>query len=164
MEVVKNIAAVVGCISAVIALVGTIVKPVRKKFVNWVKHTSEASETSMAIQDINTKLASLTEKVDAVGKNNENTKQEILQRINDIDRRMQMLDKRVFENERDRIKAELSEYSARCARGMKLYPEEKIHIDEIYQKYTDELHCNSTGSDFYHGIIKYYEQQDWLKG
>ena len=36
METVKNIAAIIGCISALIALITTIVKPIRKKFVDWV--------------------------------------------------------------------------------------------------------------------------------
>lgn len=152
MELIKDIAAIVGCISAIIALITTMFRPVRKKIVNWIKHTSEASETAIAIKDINTKIASLE---DSVG--------DILTRVNKIDSRIKTLDQRVFENERDRIKAELSECAARCARGMKLYPEEKLHIDEIYSKYSNELHCNSIGSTLYQEIIKYYEHQDWLK-
>ncbi len=152
MESIKDIAAIVGCISAIIALITTIFKPVRKKFVNWVKHTSEASETSMAIKEINTKITTL-----------ESSVTEILGRVNKIDNRIETLGQKVFENERDRIKAELSEYASRCARGMKIYPEEKLHIDEIYSKYSNELHCNSTGSEYYHEIVKYYDHQDWLK-
>lgn len=152
MEFIKDIAAIVGCISAIIALVTTMFRPVRKKIVNWIKHTSEASETAIAIKNINTKIASL-----------ENSVGDILTRVNKIDSRIKTLDQRVFENERDRIKAELSECAARCARGIKLYPEEKLHIDEIYSKYANELHCNSMGSTAYHEIIKYYEHQDWLK-
>ena len=46
---------------------------------------------------------------------------------------------------------------------MKLYPEEKLHIDEIYAKYAEELKCNHRGTEYYHEIVKYYENQDWLK-
>lgn len=152
MELIKDIAAVIGCISAFIALITTIFKPIRKKIVNWIKHTSEASETSAAIKDINANITSL-----------ENNVVTILERLDKIDNRIKTLDERVFENERDRIKAELSECAFRCARGIKLYPEEKLHIDEIYSKYSNELHCNSTGSEAYHEIVKYYENQDWLK-
>lgn len=152
METVKNIAAIIGCISALIALITTIVKPIRKKFVDWVKRTSEASETSNAIKEINGQIATLQDSIE-----------QILGRVNKIDDSIADLNNTVFENERDRIKAELSEYASRCARGMKIYPEEKIHIDEIYSKYSNELHCNSTGSEFYHEIIKYYENQSWLK-
>ena len=152
MELIKDIAAVIGCISAFIALITTIFKPVRKMIVNWIKHTSEASETSVAIKDINASIMELKGNMEA-----------ILKRLEQIEKSVKTLDERVFENERDRIKAELSECASRCARGIKLYPEEKLHIDEIYSKYSNELHCNSTGSEAYHEIVKYYESENWLK-
>lgn len=152
MEAIKDVAAIVGCISAIIALITTIFRPARKRFIDLIKRTSEASETAIEIKEINKKITAL-----------EGITSEILGNIGNIDKRITSLDKRVFENERDRIKAELSEYASRCARGMKLYPEDKLHIDEIYSKYADELHCNSTGTEFYHEIVKYYDQQDWLK-
>jgi hypothetical protein len=153
MELIKDIAAVIGCISAFIALVTTIFKPVRKKIVNWIKHTSEASETSAAVKEINAKITALEGNVG-----------EILERIDKIDDRIKTLDKRVFENERDRIKAELSEYASRCARGIKIYPEEMTHINEIYYKYHEILGCNSFGTKMYDVIVKYYESQEWLRG
>lgn len=153
MELIKDIAAVIGCISAFIALVTTIFKPVRKKIVNWIKHTSEASETSAAVKEINVKITALEGNVG-----------EILERIDKIDDRIKTLDKRVFENERDRIKAELSEYASRCARGIKIYPEEITHINEIYYKYHEILGCNSFGTKMYDVIVKYYESQEWLRG
>lgn len=152
MELIKDIAAVIGCISAFIALITTIFKPIRKMIVNWIKHTSEASETSVAIKDINASIIELKGNMES-----------ILKRLEQIEKSVKTLDERVFENERDRIKAELSECVSRCARGIKLYPEEKLHIDEIYSKYSNELHCNSTGSEAYHEIVKYYESQNWLK-
>lgn len=152
MELIKDIAAVIGCISAFIALVTTIFKPVRKKIVNWIKHTSEASETSAAVKEINAKITALEGNVG-----------EILERIDKIDDRIKTLDKRVFENERDRIKAELSEYASRCARGIKIYPEEMTHINEIYYKYHEILGCNSFGTKMYDVIVKYYESQEWLR-
>ena len=152
MELIQDIAAVIGCISAFIALITTIFKPIRKMIVNWIKHKSEASETSVAIKDINASIMELKVNMEA-----------ILKRLEQIEKSVKALDERVFENERDRIKAELSECASRCARGIKLYPEEKLHIDEIYSKYSNELHCNSTGSEAYHEIVKYYESQNWLK-
>lgn len=152
MELIKDIAAVIGCISAFIALVTTIFKPVRKKIVNWIKHISEASETSTAVKEINAKITALEGNVG-----------EILERIDKIDDRIKTLDKRVFENERDRIKSELSEYASRCARGMKIYPEEMVHIEEMYTKYSNDLHCNHTGTQNYNIIANYYKSQNWLK-
>ena len=145
MELIKDIAAVIGCISAFIALITTIFKPIRKMIVNWIKHTSEASETSVAIKDINASIIELKGNMEA-----------ILKRLEQIEKSVKTLDERVFENERDRIKAELSECASRCARGIKLYPEEKLHIDEIYSKYSNKLHCNSTGSEAYHEICLLY--------
>ena len=156
MELIKNIATVVGCCISVITLLGIIIKPARKKVIDWIKHTSEATETSIAIQEMNKKL-------DEICKSSKETDAILIERIDTLDERVEKLDKRVLENERDRIKAELSEYASRCARKMKIYPEDKLHVDEIYAKYTNELHCNSTGSEFYHEIIQYYEHQDWLK-
>ena len=145
MEIIKNIAAVIGCITAAIGLIGIIFKPIRKGISDWIKKIIGSSESANAIKRIDVSLLALDGKIDNLYK------------------RVEKLDQRVFENERDRIKAELSEYVSRCARGMKIYPEEKVHIDEIYTKYTNELHCNSTGSEFYHEISQYYEHQDWLK-
>lgn len=163
MELIKNIATVVGCCISVITLLGIIIKPARKKIIDWIKHTSEATETSIAIQEMNKKLNVLEEKIDEIGKASKETDATLIERIDTLDERVEKLDKRVLENERDRIKAELSEYASRCARKMKIYPEDKLHVDEIYAKYTNELHCNSTGSEFYHEIVQYYEHQDWLK-
>ena len=145
MEIIKNIAAVIGCITAAIGLIGIIFKPIRKGISNWIKKIIGSSESADAIKRIDVSLLALDGKID------------------NLYEQVEKLDQRVFENERDRIKAELSEYVSRCARGMKIYPEEKVHIDEIYTKYTNELHCNSTGSEFYHEISQYYEHQDWLK-
>lgn len=145
MEIIKNIAAVIGCITAAIGLIGIIFKPIRKGISDWIKKIIGSSESANAIKRIDVSLLALDGKID------------------NLYEQVEKLDQRVFENERDRIKAELSEYVSRCARGMKIYPEEKVHIDEIYTKYTNELHCNSTGSEFYHEISQYYEHQDWLK-
>ena len=145
MEIIKNIAAVIGCITAAIGLIGIIFKPIRKGISDLIKKIIGSSESANAIKRIDVSLLALDGKIDSLYE------------------QVEKLDQRVFENERDRIKAELSEYVSRCTRGMKIYPEEKIHIDEIYAKYTNELHCNSTGSEFYHEISQYYEHQDWLK-
>ena len=145
MEIVKNVAAVIGCITAAIGLLSIIFKPIRKHASIWIKKIIGSSESAKAIERIDVSLTALYEKIDG------------------LCGRLDQIDQRVFENERDRIKAELSEYVSRCVRGMKIYPEEKTHIDEIYAKYKDELHCNSTGTEFYHQIAQYYEHQDWLK-
>lgn len=83
MELIKDIAAVIGCISAFIALITTIFKPIRKMIVNWIKHTSEASETSVAIKDINASIMELKGNMEA-----------ILKRLEQIEKSVKTLDER----------------------------------------------------------------------
>ena len=37
------------------------------------------------------------------------------------------------------------------------------NLSEMYHKYKDQMHCNSTGSQNYQTIVDYYEKQAWLK-
>lgn len=57
MELINTIASYCGSISAIIALVVLIVKPVRSKFVDWVTKTSNRDE-------LNSKIDNLTELVE----------------------------------------------------------------------------------------------------
>lgn len=57
MEYINTIASYCGSISAIIALVVLIVKPVRSKFVDWITKTSNRDE-------LNTKIDNLTELVE----------------------------------------------------------------------------------------------------
>ena len=57
MEIVNTIASYCGSISAIIALVVLVVKPIRNKFVDWVTKTSNRDE-------LNTKIDNLTELVE----------------------------------------------------------------------------------------------------
>ena len=98
MELIKDIAAVIGCISAAIALITTIFKPVRKKIVNWVKHISEASETSLEIKAVNNRLDALEKKIDEFVEASKTTENTIIERINTLDKRVETLDRRVLED------------------------------------------------------------------
>ena len=57
MEYINTIASYCGSISAIIALIILVVKPVRNKFVDWVTKTSNRDE-------LNTKIDNLTELVE----------------------------------------------------------------------------------------------------
>ena len=174
---IKDIASIVGGIMTIIAFLSLIMKPTRKKLEAWIRKATDVENTSKRLDTVSdsilkqqenirllsTKLDQQQNKFDDSNEQSKKADQQILSHIQVIDNRIDKLDQRVLENERDRIKAELSEYASRCARGIKIYPEEKLHIDEIYYKYSNELHCNSTGSEYYHEIVKYYESQDWIK-
>lgn len=156
IEIITDIASVFGSIMTIIAFLSLLLKPTRKKIEEWIRNVTWSEETKKAIENH-------TQSIDTLKANSEKADKQILSHMQEIDTRLDKLDKRVLENERDRIKAELSEYASRCARGMKIYPEEMMHIEEIYAKYSNEMHCNSTGSQNYHTIVDYYKNQEWLK-
>lgn len=145
MEIFKNIATVVGCISACIALLITIIKPLRQILVNSIAHKSQYQKMIDNIEKLNNKL------------------DESL--INDakIQERLEKVEKNVLENEAERLKSELSTYYNKCCRGLQIFPEEMLRIDEVYDKYHNKLGLNHIGTKMYDAIEKYYKQQDFIK-
>lgn len=156
IEIITDIASVFGSIMTIIAFLSLLLKPTRKKIEEWIRNVTGSDETKKAIENH-------TQSIDTLKANSEKADKQILSHMQAIDTRLDKLDKRVLENERDRIKAELSEYASRCARGIKIYPEEMTHINEIYYKYHEILGCNSFGTKMYDIIVKYYENQQWIK-
>ena len=143
MEIFKNIATVVGCISACIALALTIIKPLRQRVIDsFVKKTQDKKRDEI-IDEIKKKLDTLLEK-------NEN-----------IENRLTCVEENVLENEADRIRAELFDCGNRCRRGIRLHPEEMEHIRAIYHKYKDVLHQNHEGDAEFDFITQYYNQQSF---
>jgi hypothetical protein len=156
VEIITDIASVLGSIMTIIAFLSLLLKPTRKKIEEWIRNVTGYEETKESIENH-------TQSINTLKANSEKADKQILSHMQKIDTRLDKLDKRVLENERDRIKAELSEYASRCARGIKIYPEEMTHINEIYYKYHEILGCNSFGTKMYDIIVKYYENQEWIK-
>lgn len=145
MEIFKNIATVVGCISACIALLITIIKPLRQMLVNSIAHKSQYQEMIDDIEKLNNKL------------------DESLTNDAKIQERLEKVEKNVLENEAERLKSELSTYYNKCCRGLQIFPEEMLRIDEVYDKYHNKLGLNHIGTKMYDAIEKYYKQQDFIK-
>lgn len=178
VDIIKEITSAIGGIMTIIAFLTLIMKPTRRKLEAWIRKATEVDNTSKRLDSVSSSLSqqqkdigALSTKLDQqqVELNNIKTQsniadQKMLTHIQEIDASINKLDTRVLENERDRIKSELSEYASRCARGLKIYPEEMVHIEEMYTKYSDTLHCNHTGTQNYNIIVNYYKNQDWLKG
>lgn len=143
MEIFKNIAAVVGCISACIALLATIIKPLRQRIIDSVVHKSQ-------YQNMLTHMEDMGKKIDTLLANNKQMQQ-----------RLERVETNVLENEADRIRAELFDCGNRCRRGIRLHPEEMDHIRAIFQKYTEVLHKNHEGETEYNFIVDYYNSQDF---
>lgn len=145
MEIFKNIATVVGCISACIALLITIIKPLRQILVNSIAHKSQYQKMIDNIEKLNNKL------------------DESLTNDAKIQARLEKVEKNVLENEAERLKSELSTYYNKCCRGLQIFPEEMLRIDEVYDKYHNKLGLNHIGTKMYDAIEKYYKQQDFIK-
>lgn len=143
MEVFKNIATVVGCISACIALLVTIIKPLRRWIINSI---------TKGVQDTNRE-----EKIDNMDKKID----KLLDANQGLETRLTRVENNVLKNEADRIRAELFDCGNRCRRGIRLHPEEMEHIRAIYHKYKYVLHENHEGDAEFDFILNYYNQQSF---
>ena len=143
MEVFKDIATVVGCISACMALLVAIIKPFRKWLIeSFIRKTKDTKRD---------------EKIDKMDKKIE----KLLANHECLDDRLTRVEENVLENEADRIRAELFDCGNRCRRGIRLHPEEMDHIRAIYHKYKDVLHQNHEGDAEFDFINQYYNQQSF---
>ena len=145
MEIFKNIATVVGCISACIALLITIIKPLRQKIIDSFVHNSQQANLQINMNNLSSKIDLLIEA---------NEK---------MDDRTKKIEEHILENESDRLKSELSMYYNRCCRGLQVFPEEMLRVEEVYDRYHNKLGLNHIGTNMYDAIEKYYKQQDFIK-
>lgn len=156
MELIKNVAAVVGCVSACIALIITVFKPIRATIVNYIKYKTNESKSGQERLDILTQIAVLNQTVatltEAVNESR-NDNAAIMKRIDG-------LQEQVLLNESDRLKSELFACGNQCRRGIVLHPEEFDHIREVYKKYNEELGQNHNGTMEFEYIYNYYNSQE----
>ena len=145
MEIFKNIATIVGCISACIALLITIIKPLRQKIIDSFVHNSQQANLQINMNNLSSKIDLLIEA---------NKK---------MDDRTKKIEEHILENESDRLKSELSMYYNRCCRGLQVFPEEMLRVEEVYDRYHNKLGLNHIGTNMYDAIEKYYKQQDFIK-
>ena len=143
MEIFKNIATVVGCFSAVIALAMTIIKPFRKWMVDSFVRQSQAKEVKAKIDNM----------VSMMNQSLDNDKA--------FESRLSRVEANVLENEADRLRSELFDCGNRCRRGIRLHPEEMEHIRVVFTKYSQKLQQNGTGEAEFNFITNYYNQQSF---
>ena len=141
MEIIKNIAAVVGCISACIALIVTIIKPLRQWVTDSFVRKSQQQKLNEMMNAIDSKIDSLLEKND------------------NLEARLTRVENNVLENEADRLRSELFDCGNRCRRGIRLHPEEMDHIRVVFTKYSTALKQNGAGQNEYDFICDYYNRQ-----
>lgn len=143
MEIFKNIATVVGCISACIALLVTIIKPLRQKIIDSFLRKAKDTKRDEKIDKMDKKIDKLLEANQC------------------LEDRLTRVEKNVLDNEADRIRAELFDCGNRCRRGIRLHPEEMEHIRAVYHKYKHVLHQNHEGDAEFDFILQYYNQQSF---
>ena len=80
-----------------------------------------------------------------------------------MDNKTKKIEEHILENESDRLKSELSMYYNRCCRGLQVFPEEMLRVEEVYDRYHNKLGLNHIGTNMYDAIEKYYKQQDFIK-
>ena len=143
MELIKNVAAVVGCIMTCLGLLTAIIKPFRQWIIDsFIKKSQDTKRDE--------KIDKMDKKIDQLLENNKS-----------LGDRLTRVEKNVLDNEADRIRAELFDCGNRCRRGIRLHPEEMDHIRAIFHKYKHVLHENHEGDVEFDFILNYYNNQDF---
>lgn len=145
MEIFKNVATVVGCFSACIALLMTIFKPIRSWVIVTITNKQKETETTK-------KLNQVLEDVNML-------KEELNTRFSELDTRVESLEQNVLENEAQRLKSELFSCGNRCRRGITLHAEEFEHMRQVHERYSKVLHQNHDGTQEWNFIYDYYNSQ-----
>ena len=126
MEIIKNIAAVVGCISACAGLIVTVFKPIRTTIIAGITHKQKEDETSKKLNQVSQDITIL--KSD----------------IKNLNNKVEDVKDKVLENEADRLRSELFTCGNRCRRGIRVHPEEMDHVHAVFKKYSEVLKQNGT--------------------
>ena len=143
LEIIKNVAAVVGCIMTCLGLLTAIIKPLRQWLIDsFIKKSQDTKRDE--------KIDKMDKKIDKLLENNKS--------LND---RLTSVEKNVLDNEADRLRSELFDCGNRCRRNIRLHPEEMEHIRASYDKYANVLHQNGPGEKEFNFITDYYNKQDF---
>lgn len=142
-------------IAGVISALGVIYKLLR----GWLKKFEKRFATSEIESTLTKKMTELQEKVlnTLVSK-----EQSMLQKIDDLDKRLTALSIKNDENERDRLKDVLFRYGNFCRKGSVITSEEFRKICQDFSKYTS-LGGNDIAHDEYEFIKDYYNNKRWEK-
>ena len=143
MELFKDIATVVGCISACGGLLIAIIKPLRQWVIDSFMRKSQYNKLFESIRELSVKMDTSIEQ----------NKQ--------LETRLTRVENNVLENEADRLRSELFDCGNRCRRGIRLHPEEMEHIRVVFRKYSTVLKQNGAGEAEFKFICDYYNHQEF---
>lgn len=148
MEVLKLSSSILGLIISLGTIIGFCFKPIRKFIIKKISEWSNKESQDKAIQAQNEMIQKQNEAIGEI-KNTVNQVVDIISELSD----------RIFKNEADRLRGELFDCGNRCRRHIPLSGEEFRHIQEVFKKYSVELHCNSIGEDEYNFIKDYFNSE-----
>jgi gas vesicle protein len=131
------------------------IKPLRKFIINQISKWSNQESQDKAIQLQNEMIQKQNEAI----KKEDDAIREIKDTLNQVVALVSELSDRIFKNEADRLRSELFDCGNRCRRSIPLSGEEYRHIQEVFRKYSEELHCNSIGEDEYNFIKDYFNSE-----
>lgn len=127
MEMVKNVAAIVGCITASLGLLTTICKPIRKRMVDFIRKTSHQDETTRQYEEIRALIEDSNKRT-----------QDFMESVNEkLDISMDFTEKRCRSDLKNIF------YKYRDMRVLPLY--EKKTLMDLEELYIDRLHKNHWG-------------------
>lgn len=152
MELIKDIATVVGCVTTCFGLVAIIVKPFRNLMKRWVQSIIGDSDISVAVKNLETKfdkrLKELATNVDA---NNTSLK--------DINEKIATLERRITKDEIHRMKEIIFSCADRCRRGAYISQHEYEYVCEVFNIYSTILLQNGGGEAEFNYIVDHYNHQ-----
>lgn len=135
INIIKDIAAVVGCISAVLALGMTLIKPMRVRFAAFIQNKAQTAEQQNQLDELRRQIEALADKVSNYTAQEVMFRDQILESIKVLNGGMAMSLGNIIRNIYNAYKAE------------KKIPEKEFEVmDAIYRVYADGLHKN--------GVIK----------
>ena len=155
IDLIKDISAILGFILSLITFCGIVIKPLRKFIINKIRKWSNRESQDNAIQLQNEMIQKQNEAIETQKKG----MQEIKDTVNQLIGIVSELSDRIFKNEADRLRSELFDCGNRCRRHIPLSGEEFRHIQEVFKKYSEELHCNSIGEDEYNFVKDYFNSE-----
>lgn len=152
MELVKDIAAVVGCITACFGLAAMIIKPLRNAMKRWIQSIVGDSDISSAVQALETRVDKrMKELADHIATNSSSLK--------DIDNKIAALERRITKDEIHRMKEIIFSCADRCRRGAYISQHEYEYVCEVFNIYSTILLQNGGGEAEFNYIVDYYNRQ-----
>lgn len=152
MELVKDIAAVVGCITACFGLAAIIIKPLRDAMKRWIQNIVGDSDVSVAVQNLDSRVDKRMKEI-ATNVDTNNTE------LKDIKDKIAALERRITKDEIHRMKEIIFSCADRCRRGAYISQHEYEYVCEVFNIYSTILLQNGGGEAEFNYIVEHYNNQ-----